>query len=117
MKSSSEFTVESLKHAFPEIHEEIRRAGFDAGVAEGLRRGREEGRSAGRMEMIKEAEAKKPKVPTPEEKERIEAALPLEERAQKRWLRDPELRAQHRMGGYPGFLALLKHEERMGRAQ
>lgn len=42
-----EFTAETFKAAFPEIHEEIRRAGFDAGVSEGLKTGREEGTAAG----------------------------------------------------------------------
>lgn len=42
-----EFTAESFKAAFPEIHEEIRRAGFDAGASEGSKTGREEGMAAG----------------------------------------------------------------------
>lgn len=42
-----EFTAESFKTAFPEIHEEIRRAGFDAGLSEGSKAGREEGLAAG----------------------------------------------------------------------
>jgi hypothetical protein len=54
-----EFTAETFKAAFPEIHEEIRRAGFDAGCAEGLKTGREEGMEAGaekERERIREIE-------------------------------------------------------------
>ena len=55
----TEFTAETFKAAFPEIHEEIRRAGYDAGLADGTEKGRAEGFEAGRTaerERIREVE-------------------------------------------------------------
>lgn len=54
-----EFTAETFKAAFPEIHEEIRRAGYDAGLAKGVETGRAEGFEAGKKaerDRIREVE-------------------------------------------------------------
>lgn len=54
-----EFTAETFKAAFPEIHEEIRRAGYDAGHSEGVEKGRAEGFEAGKAaerDRIREVE-------------------------------------------------------------
>jgi len=105
-----EFTAANFKKAFPEIHEEIERAGYDAGKKDGHKAGYAEGLAAGKATAMKEIAAQKAKTPTPEELAKIEAALPLEEKAKRRWLRDPELREQYKMSGFSGFLATLKHE-------
>ena len=54
-----QFTAETFKDAFPEIHAEIRRAGYDAGVATGIEAGRAEGFDAGKAaerDRIREVE-------------------------------------------------------------
>lgn len=105
-----EMTFANFRRAFPELAEPALKAEREAGRKDGHAEGYSAGFAAGKAAAAKTAVH--PKIQTPAELERIEAALPVAERASRRWARDPELRKQYRMSGYAGFLATLRHEAR-----
>lgn len=113
--NQGDMSFEGFRKAFPELAEPALKAEREAGRKAGHAEGFSAGLAAGKAAAVKEIQAQKAKQPTPEELAKIEEALPLEERAKRRWLRDPELRGQYKLSGYAGYLATLKHEAKSAR--
>lgn len=111
-KRDDDMDFASFRRAFPELAEPALKAEREAGRKDGHAKGYSEGFAAGKAAA---APSPKPLPPTAAELEKVEAALPVDERARCIWFRDPEIRAQYKVSGFAGFVATLRHEAKTAR--